>query len=183
MLHLAETMLWSSFMLWLCKPHGPLAVVIGSWLEPFTEWLYVHSKEKGGILVCISSTLKCGISVYICNLSSCYSSPVEEFDLVSEFSAWEKGLLSAPVLTTWREGSSRGVLCTFCRIEILQVPAHTLPVSYIWHHLSKEQLKVSSRPFYIGTYLYFYSPSLIPLCGYELGSWSCRFPCKIPSLQ
>ena len=93
---------------------------------------------------------------------------------------------SLPLFSLCEGRAARSVpSASTARIEILQVPAHTPPVSYIWHHISKEQLKVSSISFYLSTYLYFYSPILIPsgqepLCGYELGSLGCQFPCKIP---
>lgn len=123
MLLSAGAVLWFFFTSWppWLKSQGR------GWSRSQNDCTYGHSKEKGGIPACISSTLKRAMSIYICNLFSCCSSSVEEFDLLSEFSGCREGPLSAPCLTPRREGAHSEPSASAARIEILQVPSLPIP--------------------------------------------------------
>lgn len=115
---------------------------------------------------------------------SCVTVPLLESLILFLNSPAERKEPSLPFCSLCEAGAFHSMpSASTARTEMLQVPAHTLPVSYIGHHIAKDQLKVSSMSFYLDTYLYFYSPILIPygqepLCGYEFCSLRCPFSCK-----
>ena len=180
---------WQGLCLGFCschgsgRPHGPLAVVTGSWLSPLqNECTYRHSKEKGRILACISSTLKCGISVYLGNLFCCYCSPVEDISSLNSLS--ERKDPSLLLFYMWEGRAARSLpSASTAGIEIPQVPARTPPVNYTWHPISKEQLKVSSMSFSLVLTFTFTVPSWSFLgrshgVGTSLAAWVFSSPVK-----
>lgn len=161
--------------------HGATCRILGDAVHRMVAHTDRHSEEKAGILACVSFVLKC--AVCICNLSTCSSSHVEKYDLISKSSAWEEGspLPLSLHLVIYSLHMQLGQKPSRCQI-------HALCGNCMWQHIWKELLKVSSMSFYLGTYLYFQSSIQTisvqkPLCGYECKSLSCQFTCKIPELQ
>lgn len=160
-------------------------------MKLFTAWLHIHTSRGAGhtqlditrILTCVqlwNVPLLCTFATFSPVTVSLLKGLISSLNFLAE-----KKDLSLPLF--WlHEGKMAGsVPSAFtARIETPVVPAHTRPVSSIWHQ-SQRNSERSADVFCLGTYLSWYSPVLTPsgqepLWGYELSSLSCQFLCNIP---